>query len=55
MLINWAILQYYWSAVTIFFREGNVILGHVNQDVSSRNTKSMAEDDISKVSLGHFI
>lgn len=39
----------------VFFGEGNVILGHANQDVSSGNTKSMAEDDISKVSLGHYI
>lgn len=39
----------------IFFGEGNIILGHVSQDVSCGNTKSMTEDDISKVFLGHYI
>lgn len=53
-LIKWAILHYLWSTVTVFFVEGNAILGHASQDVWSGNTKSMAEDDISKVSLGHY-
>lgn len=34
--------------------EGNVILGHVKQDVSNGNTKSITEDDISKVSSGRY-
>lgn len=51
--MNWVTPGYPWSTSSIFFREqGNIIPGYIEQNVSSWDTNSVTDGNISKVSPG---